>query len=167
MAAPWMPAFAERLELLLERHQQRRRLVGPDDARRVGIEGQDERRAAALGGDAADALDDLGVTAVQAVEVAERQHGLVPARRARIIGKPGDFHWRGSYQCRGARVAGAAVADGSTSDVHVERQAVVGQLDAGGSVALVAACGRSWQMCVKSVAPRLDALDDVERFARR
>ena len=50
------------------------------------IEGHRRRRAAALAGAPAHAVDDLHVPAVQAVEVPERQHRVVPARR-RIVGK--------------------------------------------------------------------------------
>ena len=78
-----MPALRQRLDLLRVGHQQRRRLVGPDDPRRVRVEGQHQRGAAALGADAADALDDLDVAAMQPVEVAEGEDRLVPARRAR------------------------------------------------------------------------------------
>mgnify|MGYP003693591221 CR=1 FL=1 len=79
---------AQRLEPLLRRHQQRRRLVGPDDARRMGIEGHRRGRAAAFARAPAHAIDDLRVAAVQAVEVPEREHGLVPAQRrvVRIVG---------------------------------------------------------------------------------
>ena len=54
-----------------------------------GIEGHRGRRAAALAGAAPHAVDDLHVAAVQPVEVAEREHRLVPARR-RVVGKMGD-----------------------------------------------------------------------------
>ena len=64
-------------------------LSGRSDARRVRLEGHRRRRAAALAGAAPDAVDDLHVPAVQPVEVAQRQHRIVPARR-RIIGKVGD-----------------------------------------------------------------------------
>ena len=71
-----------RLELLRLGHQQRRRLVGPHDARRMRIEGHDDGGGAALAGDAAHAIEDLAMAAMHAVEVAERQHRLRPARRA-------------------------------------------------------------------------------------
>jgi hypothetical protein len=53
------------------------------------IEGHGGSRAAALPCATADAVDDLGVPAVQAVEVAEREHGIVPARR-RVVWKMGN-----------------------------------------------------------------------------
>jgi hypothetical protein len=79
---------AERLDPLLGRHQQRGRLVGTDHARRVWVEGHRGRRAATLARAAAHAVDDLRVAAVQAVEVAQREHGIVPAGRRvfRIMG---------------------------------------------------------------------------------
>ena len=79
---------AERFELLRRRHQQRRRLVGPQHARRMRIEGHRRRRAAALAGAAPHAVDDLHVAAMQPVEVAQGDHRLVPPRR-RIVGEMG------------------------------------------------------------------------------
>ena len=90
-ATPCMPARAERLELLLRRHQQRRRLVGAEDARRMRIEGHRGGRAAALARAPPHAVDDLHVPAVQAVEVPEREHRVGPARR-RVVGEVGDVH---------------------------------------------------------------------------
>ena len=78
-----MPGPMQRLEPLRLRHQQRRRLVRPDDARRMRVEGHRHRRAAMLGGAALHALDDLEMPAVQAVEVAERQHRMHQPRRPR------------------------------------------------------------------------------------
>ena len=72
----------QRLELLLVGHQQRRRLVGPHDLRRMRIEGHRHGRRAALLGAAPHALDDLQMTAVHPVEIAERQHRLMPAAPA-------------------------------------------------------------------------------------
>ena len=85
-ATPSMPALRSASTRCGVGHQQRRRLVGPDDARRVRIEGHHDRRRALLAGLAADALDDLLVAAVQAVEVAERDDRPAPVRRARIVG---------------------------------------------------------------------------------
>ncbi len=82
----------EGVDLLRLRHQQRRRLVGADDAGRVRIEGHDHRRRAALAGDAADAVEDLAMPAVQPVEVAEGEDRPRPARRPRIIGKMDHIH---------------------------------------------------------------------------
>ena len=45
-----------------------------------------------LAGDTLQAVENLAMTAVQAVEVAERQHRLLPTRRARIVGKVNDVH---------------------------------------------------------------------------
>jgi hypothetical protein len=88
-----MPGAIERLELLLERHQERRRLVGPQDAGRMRVEGHRGGRAAALPRPAADAVDDLHVPAVQAVEVPQRQHRRMPPRRA-VVGEMGNLHHR-------------------------------------------------------------------------
>ena len=82
----------ERLELLRLGHEQRRRLVGPDDARRVRVEGHHDRRGVPLIRNARKAIEDLAVAAVQAVEVAERQHRLHPAHRPRIVGEVNDVH---------------------------------------------------------------------------
>ena len=43
---------------------------------------------------AADALEDLAVAAVHAVEIAERQHRLRPAGRPRIVREMNDVHVR-------------------------------------------------------------------------
>ena len=56
------------------------------------IERHRERRAAALAGALPHAVNNLHVAAVQAVEVAQRQDRLVPARRPRVIGKGDDIH---------------------------------------------------------------------------
>ena len=87
----------EGLDLLIRRHQERRRLVGPQHARRMRVEGHRRGRAGALPGPPADAVDDLHVSAVQPVEVAEREHRIVPARR-RVVGKMGGLQ---SFQAPG------------------------------------------------------------------
>jgi hypothetical protein len=75
----------QRAQPLGRRHQQRRRLVGPDDARGMRIEGHRHGRAAALDGPALHAFDDLQMSSVQAVEVAEGQDGVRDPRRAGLI----------------------------------------------------------------------------------
>ena len=45
-----------------------------------------------LGGAAPDALDNLEMSAVKAVEIAEREHGMHEPRRPRIIWKMQDLH---------------------------------------------------------------------------
>ncbi len=90
-ATPCMPDRVERLDLLLLGHQQRRRLVGPQHSRRMGIERHRGRRSAALSGPAPHAVDDLHVPAMEAVEVPQRQHRVVPAKR-RVVGKVGNQH---------------------------------------------------------------------------
>ena len=82
----------QRLELLRLRHQQRRRLVRPHDARRMRIEGHDHRGGAVLAGDAADSLEDLAVAAMDAVEIPQRKNRVFPARRAWIFRKVDDVH---------------------------------------------------------------------------
>ena len=56
------------------------------------VEGQGHRRPAPLVGAAAHAVDDLHVTAMESVEVTERQHRLVPASRARVLRKMNNVH---------------------------------------------------------------------------
>ena len=82
---------AQGFELLRRGHQQRRRLVGPQDARRVRLEGHRCRRAATLAGAPPHAVDDLHVPAVQAVEIAQGHHRLVPAH-CRVVGEIGRCH---------------------------------------------------------------------------
>ena len=126
----------QRLEPLLGRHQQRRRLVGPDHARRMRIEGHRRRRAAALAGAAPHAVDDLDVAAVQAVEVAEREHGIVPARR-RVVGKVRDH--TSQVEAPGRRRL--------RSDI--QHEAIIGERDAVGQPRVGRRVRRSWHMCVK------------------
>ena len=82
----------DRLELLRLGHQQRRRLVGPDHARRMRVEGHDDGGRAALFGDAPHAIENLAVSAVQAVEVAEREHRVDPPRRTGVFREVNDVH---------------------------------------------------------------------------
>ena len=93
-------AARQGLELLLVRHQQRRRLVGTDDLRRMRIERHRHRRRAALFGAPAHALDDFQVTAVHAVEIAEREHRLMPPRRPWIVRIVNDLHQRSISKVR-------------------------------------------------------------------
>ena len=86
MATASRPGALERLELLIERHQQRRRLVGPQHARRMRIEDHRHRRAVPLAGLPAHLVDELLVAAVQPVEIAERDDRMRPLR-ARDPGK--------------------------------------------------------------------------------
>ena len=89
------PAHArprKRLELLRGRHEQRRRFVGPDDARGMRVERHDDGSGAALAGDAADAVEDLAMAAVHAVEISERQDRLGPTSRPRILGEVDNVH---------------------------------------------------------------------------
>src|SRR5262249_23664366 len=69
----------ERFELLRGRHDERRRLVGTDDTRRVRIERHHDGGRPAFAGDPAQTLENLAVTAMQAVEVAEGQDRMRPA----------------------------------------------------------------------------------------
>ena len=79
----------QRFDLLFLGHQQRRRFVGPKDARRMRLEGHRCRRAATLPRAPTHTVDDLHVPTMKPIEVSERQHGVVPAGR-RIIGKVGN-----------------------------------------------------------------------------
>ena len=81
----------KRIDLLVLRHQQRRRLVGPTHTRRMRIERHRRRRPAPLARPATDAVDDLHVPAMQPVEVAERQYRLRPAWRG-VVGVMGTLH---------------------------------------------------------------------------
>ena len=89
----------ERLELLILGHQQRRRLVGPQHPRRMRLEGHRRGRAAALAGAPPDAVDDLHVPAMQPVEIPQRQHRIVPARRADRSGKWAIVH-QSAFSCQ-------------------------------------------------------------------
>src|SRR5262249_48643084 len=81
----------ESLELLLERHQQLRRLRGAKDSRRMRLKGNPHGRTAALAGSAANALEQLHVAAMQAVEIPERGNGRCPLRPRRVW-KRDDLH---------------------------------------------------------------------------
>ena len=132
------------LELLRLGHQQRRRLVGPDDARRVRVEGHHDRRRAALAGDAAHAIEDLAMAAVHAVEVAEREHRLGPSRRSWIVGEVNDVH-RAQLDLQHQPII---------SQLHTSRQ-----LRAGLRVRQIVADVRE----VRALGA--ETRDDVERFA--
>ena len=90
----------ERLELLLVRHQQRRRLVGPHDLRGMRIERHRDGRRPTLFGAAPHPLDDLQMTAVHAVEIPEGEHRLVPPRGPWIIWIVDDLHHRSISKVR-------------------------------------------------------------------
>ena len=97
------------------------------------IEGHRHRRAAMLGGAAPDALDDLEMSAVKAVEVAEREHGMHEPRRARVIWKMQNLH-----------------AATTIVDLDIQHEAIICQLNAVGQARVGGlACGRSCVMCVK------------------
>jgi hypothetical protein len=86
----------QRLELLFLGHEHRRRLVGPHDARRVRIERHGHGRAATLGSAALHTLDDLQMAPMQAVEIAEGEHGMYEPGRPHIIWVVEDLH----YSCQ-------------------------------------------------------------------
>jgi hypothetical protein len=88
---PLHPGAGQRFDLLLLRHEERRRLVGPQHAGRMGVEGHRRRRPAAFPGAPPHAIDDLHVAAVQPVEIAQREHRLVPPWR-RVVRKMGNVH---------------------------------------------------------------------------
>ena len=56
------------------------------------IERHDDGCRGTLAGDAAHAIEDLAMTAVQPVEIAEGEHGLRPAWRTQVVGKVNDVH---------------------------------------------------------------------------
>ena len=121
------PAARQRVELLLIGHQQRGRLIGPNDLRRVRIEGHRDGRRAALFGSPTHSLDDLQMTAMHPIEIAERQSRLMPAGRPRIIWIVNDLHYRAISKVR------PSYANSTPAGSHAQ----------------VAACGRSWHMWVK------------------
>src|SRR5688572_14886446 len=81
------PGAVERGDALLFGHQQRRRFVGTDDLRWMRVKGHRHGDAAMLDGAALHALDDLEMSAVQAVEVTEREHGMHEPRWSRVVRK--------------------------------------------------------------------------------
>ena len=90
-----MTCLRERLDPLIERHDERGRFVGPDDPGRVRIERDDERQRHALACLTNHALDDLQMAAVQAVEIPERHdRRTIPEVRG-ITGKSDDAHRQG------------------------------------------------------------------------
>ena len=96
------------------------------------IERHRHRRAAVLDGAALHALDDLEMSAMQAVEVAEREHRMHEPGRPRIIGKVQDLH--AGYD--------ASTAASSTRPSYASSTPA-------GRRALVSACPRSWAMWVR------------------
>jgi hypothetical protein len=56
------------------------------------IEGHHHRRGAVFAGAALHPLENLAVAAMHAVEVAEREHGMIPARRSCVLRKMDDVH---------------------------------------------------------------------------
>ena len=136
----------KRLEPLRFGHEQLRCLVRPQDARRMRIEGHRHRRAAMLGSTTPDALDDLEVTAMQAVEIAERQNRMHQPRRPGVVREVDGLH-------------------SLHVDSHVEHEPIICQFNArrqaraGGGVPEVVRHVRHVR------APRLQPGDDVERFA--
>src|SRR5687767_15845895 len=92
------------------------------------IERHRHSRRSALFGASPYTLDDFQMTAVHAVEVAEREDGLVPAGRPWIIWIVDDLHQRSISKVRPSYANSTPL----------------------GRRAQVAACGRSWHMCVNS-----------------
>jgi hypothetical protein len=56
------------------------------------VERHDDGGGPSFVGDPLQPIENLAMSAVQAVEVAERQHRLLPVRRTRIVGKMDDVH---------------------------------------------------------------------------
>ena len=104
----------ERLELLIERHQERRRLVGAQHAGRMRIEDHRDRRAATLASLAAHFVDELLVPAMETIEVAERDDRMRPAG-ALIVRERYDLHRE--HGTTGFQVPGSG--SGSTFRVQV------------------------------------------------
>ena len=118
------------------------------------VEGHRHGRRAALARHATDALDDLHVAAMQAVEVAERQHGVQPARRARVLWEMDDVH-----ATRGRARPGSSI----TSNLKLTDRPSYASWTFSGSAAHVSAWGKSWQMWVNHACARAEASDHRER----
>jgi hypothetical protein len=82
----------ECLQLLRGRHQQRGGFVGSNNPRGVRVECHDNRRGATFFGDPADAIQNLAMAAMHAIEIPERQDRSRPTRRPRIVRKVNDVH---------------------------------------------------------------------------
>ena len=97
------------------------------------------------------AIEDLPMAAMHAVEVAERQHRMHPARRARIVRKVDDVHDDAMTADTRHEARSSLRALRSLRHVDLQHQPIISQLHTARQRAQVAACGRSWQMCVKYV----------------
>src|SRR5262249_40535069 len=86
------PCGVDGLEALRGRHEKRWRLVGTDDARGMRIEGHHHGCCAALARHTPDAVENLAMPAMYAVEVAERKHRLNPPGRAHMVWKVDTVH---------------------------------------------------------------------------
>src|ERR1051325_6763562 len=95
------------------------------------IERHRHGRAAMLGGAAPHALDDLEMSAVETVEVAEREDGMHEPRRRRVVWKVKNLH-----------------AYAISTSMSNTRPSYASSMPSG-SRALVFACGRSCVICVK------------------
>ena len=100
MATPCMPPRASASSFCWCVISSGRRLVGPDDLRRMRIERHRHGRRPTLFGAPPHALDDFQVTAVHAVEIAEREDRLMPPRRPWIIRIVNDLHQRSISKVR-------------------------------------------------------------------
>ena len=82
--AIYLAGVLERPELLLERHQERRRLVRPEHLRRMWVENHRHRGTAARFGVPPHLVEELPVAAMDAVEVADR-HGAAAKIGRQIV----------------------------------------------------------------------------------
>ena len=154
IAAPCSAGVGDRLELLRLRHQQRRRLcrAGPpaaDGDRRSSTTGRARRARRRR---APHAIENLAVAAVQAVEVAEREHRMDPPRRTDPRGsesRPSTRRSTQSSQSIAEKTCVLRVLSGlSVHPVISKTRPIISQLHAGRAGARRSRRGaRSWQMC--------------------
>ena len=173
----------ERIHLLVDRHQQRRRLVGPHHTGRMRIERHRRRHPAPLARPTTDAVDDLHVPAMQPVEVAERQYRAAASVAGRRRGN-GHVAWALRYGrfAMGSMGDGQwAMGDGGRSSItQVHHEPIIGQLHsrgqpgAGGGVTEVMTHVREVHLAGADAAapprrprPARSASDDAGRAAHR
>ena len=105
------PEGRKEVELLVGRRQRERRGLGPEDARRVGVERRDQRRAPCRPRGRQRRADHRLVAPVEAVEIAQRDD---PAGQVRGHGRPLGDPLHGGCVAGG----GGAVIPGRRSNSH-------------------------------------------------
>ena len=79
-----MPSAGDELELARKRRDERRRVGRRQHLGRMRIEGQHDRLAGEPGGEAARLLEDVRMSAVHSVEIADRHHGIAEATGSEV-----------------------------------------------------------------------------------